>query len=178
MKTQNEHLINADRVTENDELKRIAESNILPDGETGRATVLFFRVFSNLQKAMESMFLPHGVSAAQIRVLYYISKFDKGCRLSQLVIESHYSSKQNLSSLASRLIKIGLLVQEPDPDDMRAKRYKLSADGKQLLDQLLPKHKEVLAEAFNCLSDQEITSLLTMLRKLSRKIDSLQGIGE
>lgn len=74
----------------------------------------------------------------------------------------------NVCYLVDRLEQRQLLIRKSEG---RFKRLFLSAQGRQLLDDLLPVHRGVVTELFASLSPEEHAALLSALRVLDKALD-------
>ncbi|MEQ8818554.1 MAG: MarR family transcriptional regulator [Thalassobaculum sp.] len=72
-----------------------------------------------------------------------------------------------VQGVVQRLEKRGLVDREPDPDDRRRTRLKLSAAGAELVAKHTADGARVTARTLEPLTDEEAESFLALLRKLA-----------
>jgi DNA-binding MarR family transcriptional regulator len=83
-------------------------------------------------------------------------------------------SRQNLTGLLGRMARDGHVVQEPDPDDKRAKLVKMSESGRRVwLHEAAPKIAQYYGEALAGFSTNDLAHTLHYLLKL---LDNMQAI--
>lgn len=72
----------------------------------------------------------------------------------------------NIHGLAGRLMKRGLVEAAPDPKDRRRRVLRLSAQGRALIEELIPLELAASAETTAPLSPAERETLLALLRRI------------
>ena len=144
----------------------------LPDG-IAREVAREFRATYHLMFELIGSRLQHlKLSASQISLLGLVARRGS-CRLSQLVEDARYYSKQNVSSLMSKLALEGYVTSRKDPSDSRAKLFSLTEKGERVIAEFQPLHREVLGEILSCLGEEELrifSNLLSRIREQTRMI--------
>jgi MarR family 2-MHQ and catechol resistance regulon transcriptional repressor len=89
-------------------------------------------------------------------------------------------TKANVTGLIDRLERQGLVRRDPgaSPEDRRITHARLTEKGMALLEEALPRRRQVLAQSFTGLSPEEkaqLISLLTRLRRALREAGQVQG---
>lgn len=82
-------------------------------------------------------------------------------------------SPQNLCILYNGLEKEGLVAREVDPSDRRSTYYSITAKGKRLIEKNKGKAREVIAEVFSKLPDEDLDVLKESLQKSNEIIDKV-----
>ncbi|OED43408.1 hypothetical protein AB833_03945 [Chromatiales bacterium (ex Bugula neritina AB1)] len=72
------------------------------------------------------------------------------------------------TNLCRRLIKLGLLAKHPDPDDARGVYFRLTQQGIDVANDLLPKQHRIEQNLIEILSDDEKQTLCSLLEKIAR----------
>lgn len=72
----------------------------------------------------------------------------------------------NIHGLVGRLMSRGLLEAAPDPKDRRRRMLRLSVQGRELIEELIPLELEASAETTAPLSPAEREALLALLRRI------------
>ncbi|WP_242985349.1 MarR family winged helix-turn-helix transcriptional regulator [Vallitalea okinawensis] len=98
-----------------------------------------------------------------LEVLYH-----KGDLRIREIIEKTLSTGGNMTVVIDNLQKDGLVSRYPDPADRRATLISITDKGKQLMDDIFPRHLDSLNEIYDVLSKEEKEILLVLLKKLSR----------
>jgi DNA-binding MarR family transcriptional regulator len=112
-----------------------------------------------------------GLTIADWRVLAVVGRF--GDITPSAVAERTEMDKVRVSRAASGLVARGLLEQVADPDDGRARRLRLSADGNRIHDAIVPLARTLEARLAAGLSAREWASLRACLRKLNAHVRDL-----
>lgn len=76
-----------------------------------------------------------------------------------------------MTSRLDRLEKAGLIGRYPDPSDRRGVRVRLTARGRELIDQVMPLHVQNEREALAGLDDSERRELDRLLAKLIQGLE-------
>lgn len=77
-----------------------------------------------------------------------------------------------VSRHVAQLERCGLVVRTPDPDDRRAQRVDLSAEGKQQLADAFDRRRELLAASLADWDHDDITEFQRLLAKFVSAIDT------
>lgn len=75
----------------------------------------------------------------------------------------------NTTAMIDRLEAKGLARREPDPDDRRVIRVRLTEAGRELRDEVVPKQNRFLQELLAALTDFETSALIALLEKVEKK---------
>lgn len=76
-------------------------------------------------------------------------------------------SNGNLTGLVNRLVEDGLISRESDPDDRRAQRVILTAEGREAFRGMAERHEALVDSLFAGMSDPEMDALLGLTSKLN-----------
>jgi len=81
-------------------------------------------------------------------------------------------TKANVTGLIDRLERQGLVRRDPAaaPDDRRVTHARLTEKGGALLEEALPRRRQVLAETFAGLTTEEKAQLIALLTRLRRAL--------
>ena len=85
------------------------------------------------------------------------------------VVELTGMDKATITRAVTRLAKLGLVAQNPAPEDKRAKLLQLTDEGAVFCDRIIPQMLHGGAELAACLTDRERKTFLTCLDKLAAK---------
>ena len=113
------------------------------------------------------------VSSPQWRLLARLLVAEQGADKSLTPTElarSQRLSKNTVSAHLRSLEERGLIEREIDPDDLRAFRIQLSAEGLRVMRHSLPIHIGFLNDLTTDLSSGEIEQLESLLEKLHRSL--------
>lgn len=98
------------------------------------------------------------------------------------IIRNLGDNKLTLSELSQRMLRVnsnttamvdhleakGLVKREPDPDDRRVIRVKLTEAGMKLREEVVPKQNNFIQELLAPLTDFETTALTALLEKVEK----------
>lgn len=124
--------------------------------------------------ALDVRFRPFGLSQARWQVLLKLLRADASlaqCDLAQRVGIEPASLVRLLDALESE----GLVTRTSAPDDRRAKRVSLTADGLSLSGRLAGIADGLRAEVLDCLTPEELALATELLERLRARVDEIQS---
>jgi len=143
-----------------DKTKDSARFGILPrllGYNVRRAHVKFFQNFSEIVSGQD-------VTPGQFGVLAIIDA-NPGLNQSELG-QAMGVDRSTVVAVIDRLEGRGLVVRDPSPKDRRSYALRLSDVGESLLSDLIPMVEKYDREAANKLSDEEVETLVDLLRRM------------
>lgn len=146
------------------------ESGLTVRGRAWRALLV---VSQELVRALDAA-LQRGVGLElrQYDVMLHVSEGNGGRRMTDLA-EAVVLSKSGLTSLVDRMETAGLLERQPDPDDRRATRVVLSAQGRVRFREAAAHHREVVHRIFTGhVTDAEAEAMVEALERVRRGLQS------
>ena len=81
-------------------------------------------------------------------------------------------SNGNVTGLTDALVREGLVSREPEPEDRRSLRIRLTEIGKRSFDAMTPTHEQWIDRMMAGLSRAEMAHLLELLGKLKQSVRS------
>lgn len=66
-------------------------------------------------------------------------------------------------------LKKELLIRTNCPDDRRAVYLEITAKGKQMMDEIFPKHQQVIEEVFQGISENDKETVIEVLKKVGHQ---------
>ena len=139
---------------------------MFPPGLKGEAARKLGDLFGRARANLENSVRASGISFAQMHLLVGLAMMGK-CRLVDLLAVHGGSTKQNLASLVSKLVRAGLVISEPDDRDGRSKLLSLSASGEQMVREHTPTHRDALGRLFGKLKEEDLKTLIGLLDRLN-----------
>lgn len=121
------------------------------------------RVNDQLEQVATSHLSQWELSAAQFDVIAHIGAAE-GC-LQIDVADRLLVTQGNVTQVLDRLEERGLIERRRDG---RAKRLHLTEQGRQLFDEIVPRHEDMIDAHFSVLTPHEQQQLLRLLSKLDR----------
>jgi MarR family 2-MHQ and catechol resistance regulon transcriptional repressor len=107
-----------------------------------------------------------GLTATQLGVLEAL--LHKGPLNQRALGRKLLSSPGNMTDVIDKLERRGLVLRTRKPGDRRAVRVELTAEGRDKIAALFPRHAASIAAAMAGLAPEELATLETLLRKLGR----------
>ena len=123
------------------------------------------RSANNIRRAESHVLRDAGLTYPQFGVLEAL--YHKGDLRVCQIIEKTLSTGGNMTVVIQNLIKDGLITRYKDPEDNRAFIVQLTDDGRQLMEDVFPKHIENLDETFAHMTTVEKDQLLLLLKKFN-----------
>ncbi|MMZ65375.1 HTH-type transcriptional regulator MhqR [compost metagenome] len=76
--------------------------------------------------------------------------------------------------MINKLEKKGLVERKQHPEDKRVFHVILTEQGKELFDEIFPKHVAMISRSFSFISDEEKKQLIDLLKKIGFGIQNMQ----
>ena len=117
----------------------------------------------------------HGVRGPQFGVLRVIAEAgEEGIRLTD-ISNRLVVSCAHVTALVDRLEALGLVAREPHPTDRRALLAKLTPRGRQVAEDVIPRHDARVREVFGALTVPERQELVRLLNRLAEAAERFHG---
>jgi DNA-binding MarR family transcriptional regulator len=113
----------------------------------------------------------HGISVAQWRVLALLS--DKTNQTAKELCERSQMDKVRVSRTVKQLESKNYILEKPCSKDARARRYRLTNNGKNLINEVKPKALEFEKELISAFSNVELSQLKLSISKLNTTTDKI-----
>jgi DNA-binding MarR family transcriptional regulator len=124
------------------------------------------RVFQKVDRASSDSLRCRQLSPAQLDVLAKVGSTE-GISQQELA-DALLVTKGNVCQLLDKMEGSGLLERRPDG---RVNRLFLTDQGRQVHDDVVPRHDALLAEQFSTLTEDEQRELLRLLRQLDHALE-------
>lgn len=125
---------------------------------------------------LDAFFKRHGLQAGEFDVLATLRRAGAPHALTPTqLFEALMVSSGGMTNRLDRLEKAGWIVRSPNPGDRRGILVSLTAEGRELIDRILPLHVENEARLLAALSREEQETLSRLLGKL---LDGLEGTAD
>ncbi len=111
----------------------------------------------------------HGLRGPQFGVIAVIGEAGPdGLKLSHISRELCVTPA-NVTGLVDRLEESGYVTREPDPEDRRVFRAKLTPKGQKFLEEVMPAHRAHVVRVMSCLTDEEQAELARLLSRVAAR---------
>ncbi|MDE2462944.1 MAG: winged helix-turn-helix transcriptional regulator [Alphaproteobacteria bacterium] len=147
---------------------RLGEALVLDGFLPYRLSVLTNHVSSALASRYAEDF---SLSAAEWRVMAALGG-SAGLSASEVCLRTAMDKVQ-VSRAVANLVENGRVVRRADAEDGRVTRLTLSAAGRAVYDEIVPRAKEFEARLVSVLTSEEQVALDAILKKLTRSVLSL-----
>jgi len=118
------------------------------------------------ERRLTALLSENGLTLAQFGVLE--SLYHVGPMNIKEIIEKSLSSSGNMTVVIRNLVKNDYITKDRDPEDGRAFIIQLTPKGHEVIDQIFPKHLNMLESVFSTLEKDEKKALLELLKKLNK----------
>lgn len=140
---------------------------------TRQASILawlhMMRIHHKVQRSESASLAEHNLTLPQFDVLAQLDR-EEGIT-QQALADRLLVTKGNVCGLMDRMMEQGLVERRADPEDRRAYMLHLTPKGKQLIQDVMPAHTELIAEQIGQLAPEKQKQLLDLLSELDRALD-------
>ena len=113
----------------------------------------------------------HDITIPEWRVLAILS--DMNHQTAKELTEHSQMDKVRISRTMKILVTKGLISERTCNQDARARRYNLTINGRQLINEVKPKAFAFETELISSLSAEEITAFQSCIAKLNHQVDKI-----
>lgn len=129
------------------------------------ASIGIYRTASTLEALARQDVQCYGLNVTEFSVLELL--FHKGAQSIQVIKEKILIASSSTTYVIDQLVKKGYVERIPSDRDRRVIHVVLTAEGEKLIQTIFPTHAQVLTNAFERLSDEELQQLQKLLRKIN-----------
>ena len=127
---------------------------------------LIFLITRRLRDASAEVTQPLGLNPHQVRALHVMLRSSEEGARPTTIAERLHVAPRSATDVIDALVSKGLATRVPDPADRRAVRIHLTSEGREALAHADAARDRVHAQAFGGLTEQELTQLVALLRKV------------
>lgn len=125
------------------------------------------RFHAHVEADLREYFAAHGLDVSEFDVLATLRRSGEPYELNaRALLKSAMVTSGAITNRVDKLSGKGLVERRPCPDDRRAVLIRLTGQGKELVDRILPGHVENEGRLLAALSEDEQRQLSGLLRKL------------
>ncbi|EHS55874.1 MarR family transcriptional regulator [Paenibacillus kribbensis] len=146
------------------------------DVSAAEAMLFFMRVSSSVFKVSSEGFEKFGISHGKFSILILLYRNIQTGLLATELAEKVGVTKPTVTRLLDRLERDGLIMRFVHPSDRRMSIVKLTEQGTELMERLLPLHFTCTSTLMSHLSNDEKELLLTLLKKIESGIPQAKEI--
>ncbi|KZL90384.1 MarR family winged helix-turn-helix transcriptional regulator [Clostridium magnum] len=130
-----------------------------------KTLIVLSRASQKVRKKEQRTIKEGGLTVSQFAVLEML--YHKGDLKICEILEKALATGGNMTVVIDNLAKEDLVRRCVDPKDRRVNLISITEKGRQLIDDIFPKHVENINEIFNVLTTEEKNNLISLLKKLS-----------
>lgn len=116
----------------------------------------------------------YGLTFPQFMTLLSLARAEEPCRMGPLA-EATMQSAASMTAIVDRLMERGLVQRRRDPRDRRSVVVSLTDDGQRLLQQVKADRRHTVKQVLGQLSPEEQACLRTILDKMVRFLEAMEG---
>ncbi len=136
-----------------------------------KAFVVLTRALESVKERVEEDIKYLGLNPTEFAVLEFI--YSKGNQPIQKIGEKILIASSSITYVVDKLEDKNYLKRKPCPKDRRVTHATITPEGKELMDQVFPKHAKAIKKIFSGLSIPEKETLIEQLKKLGFYAESL-----
>ena len=147
---------------------------VRPDLDTAPVAIVarIGRIAAYFDQATDTLMSEHGLARSSWDVLATLRRAGPPYELSPTELyQALMRSSGAMTNRLHRLQRAGLIERHPDPGDGRGRLVRLTAQGRELVDQLAPIHLENENRLLASLTDEDRKVLEKLLRRLARGLE-------
>lgn len=137
---------------------------------TNQPFLLLMQTSKSIQEVIRDEMTKNKLSVTEFAVLEVL--FPHGKQNIQQIGSRILISSGSMTYVIDKLEKRGLLCRNDCPEDRRIIHVTLTHDGIQLMNEIMPKHQELVNDIFSSLSGDEVETIKTLLKKVKRKVEA------
>ena len=131
-----------------------------------KTITILFRTQNKLESIIREDVRCHGLNTSEFGALEVL--YHKGPLPVQAIKEKVLIASSSMSYVIERLLDKDLITKSISPKDNRVHHVHLSQKGKDLMDEIYPKHVQTLRQTLNILTSEEELQLQTLLKKIGK----------
>jgi MarR family 2-MHQ and catechol resistance regulon transcriptional repressor len=131
-----------------------------------KTITILFRTQNKLESIIREDVRCHGLNTSEFGALEVL--YHKGPLPVQAIKEKVLIASSSMSYVIERLLVKDLITKIISPKDNRVHHVHLSQKGKDLMDEIYPKHVQTLRQTLNILTNEEELQLQNLLKKIGK----------
>lgn len=123
------------------------------------------RTLDYLEKIVREDVKQYGLNITEFAVLELL--YNKGDQPIQRIRERVLIASSSISYVVDKLEEKGCVTRIRNQQDKRIINASLTEHGRHIMDEIFPKHAETIQSTFSILTDEELVTLQSVLKKIS-----------
>jgi len=134
-----------------------------------KAFVVLMKASKSIQERVKTDISDHGMRTSDFTVLEAL--YHKGRQTIRQISEAVLINTGSITYVIDKLEKNEWLERSYCKEDRRVVYIQLTDKGKELMDEVFPKHQKVIEELFEDISTEEIETVINVLKRVGKKGD-------
>ncbi|MEN1968083.1 MarR family transcriptional regulator [Lentibacillus sp. N15] len=132
-----------------------------------KSFVVLMKASKSIEERIKQDIKRYGVSTTEFTILEAL--YHKGKLTVQQICDAVLINSGSMTYVIDKLQKRGLLERSASEHDRRVVHVHITDEGKQLMDDIFPKHQAVIEEIFTDIEPDEKQKLIDLLKTVGRK---------
>ncbi|GIO23334.1 MarR family winged helix-turn-helix transcriptional regulator [Oceanobacillus sp. J11TS1] len=139
----------------------------MADNSSLKAFVITMKASKALEEVTKKDIKKHGMRASDFAILEAL--YHKGRQTIREISESVLISTGSITYVIDKLEKKELLIRTHCSEDRRVVYLEITDSGKQIMDDIFPKHQQVIEELFNDIPENDKKTVIEVLKKVGHR---------
>ncbi|MGM9988378.1 MAG: MarR family winged helix-turn-helix transcriptional regulator [Bacillaceae bacterium] len=131
---------------------------------SNKLLIVLMRAHHTVEEIIRKDIAKYGLNPTEFGVLEFI--YHKGDQPIQQLGKKILLTSGSLTYVVDKLEKRGLLVRKQCPKDRRVTYASLTEEGHAFIEEIFPKHQEVIDDIFSMLTEEEKNVMIAYLKKI------------
>lgn len=136
-----------------------------------KAVTVILRASQAIQEVIKKDVATHGLNTTEFAVLELL--YHKGDQPTQVIGQKILISSSSITYVVDKLEEKKYVVRKGCPEDRRVTFTAITNKGKELMDEIFPKHERKMEEIFDQLQTNEINKTIELLKRIGHRAEKL-----
>ncbi|WP_210468175.1 MarR family winged helix-turn-helix transcriptional regulator [Sporosarcina sp. 6E9] len=141
------------------------------DSEELKAVTVILRTSQAIQEVIRKDVAKYGLNPTEFSVLELL--YHKGDQPTQMIGKKVLLTSGSITYVVDKLVNKNYVIRKACPKDRRVTHAGLTESGKELMDEIFPKHKIIMEEVFDQLEADELIETVELLKRIGYRAKSL-----
>lgn len=137
------------------------------EDEALRALTVILKASTSITNLLKKDMNSYGMNATEFMVLELL--YNKGPQPVQVIGNKVLLASSSINYVINQLEKKNYVKRERNMKDRRVIFVSLTAKGMKLMDEIFPKHRLIIQDLFNDLSDEKLVEITNRIKKVGYK---------
>ncbi|RDW19035.1 MarR family transcriptional regulator [Oceanobacillus arenosus] len=137
-----------------------------------KAFVVLMKASKSIEELIKKDISGHGMKSSDFAVIEAV--YSKGKQTIRQISEAVLINTGSITYVIDKLEKNGLVERINCKDDRRVVYIQITDKGKELMDEVFPKHQQVIETLFEDITPEEKQIVIDVLKKVGKKGETLR----